>query len=52
MKFKEVKTGSNLAESSKEGFGSKSALLPMVVMTKCTSVSTTDTNCFTNSTQL
>jgi hypothetical protein len=31
-KSKEVKTGSNLAESSKGGYGSKSAVLPMMVM--------------------
>jgi hypothetical protein len=27
-----VKTGSNLAESSKEGYGSKSVVLPMMMM--------------------
>jgi hypothetical protein len=32
MKFKEVRTGSNLAESSKEGYGPKSAVLPMMMM--------------------
>jgi hypothetical protein len=26
-----VKTGSNLAESSKEGYGSKNAVLPMMM---------------------
>jgi hypothetical protein len=31
-KFKEVKTGSNLAESSKEYYGSKRAVLPMMKM--------------------
>jgi hypothetical protein len=31
-KSKEVKTGSNLAESSKEGYGSKRAVLPMMMM--------------------
>jgi hypothetical protein len=31
-KPKEVKTGSNLAESSKEDYGSTRAVLPMVVM--------------------
>jgi hypothetical protein len=31
-KSKEVKTGSNLSESSKEGYGSKTAVLPEVVM--------------------
>jgi hypothetical protein len=31
-KYKEAKTGSNLAESSKEGYGSKSAVLPMMMM--------------------
>jgi hypothetical protein len=30
---KKVKTGSNLAESSKEGNGSKRAILPMMMMT-------------------
>jgi hypothetical protein len=30
-KSEEVKTGSNLAESSEEGYGSKRALLPMVM---------------------
>jgi hypothetical protein len=30
-KYKEAKTGSNLAESSKEGDGSKSAVLPMMM---------------------
>jgi hypothetical protein len=29
---KEGKTGCNLAESSKEGYGSKGALLPMVMI--------------------
>jgi hypothetical protein len=28
---KEVKTGCNLAESSKEGYGSKRAVLPMII---------------------
>jgi hypothetical protein len=32
VKFKEVKTGCNLAESSKEGCGSKRAVLPMMMM--------------------
>jgi hypothetical protein len=31
-KSKEVKTGYNLAESSKEGCGSKRAVLPMMMM--------------------
>jgi hypothetical protein len=31
-KSKEVKTGSILAEFSKEGYGSKRAVLPMVMM--------------------
>jgi spore maturation protein SpmB len=31
-KSRQVKTGSNLAESSKEGYGSKRAVLPMVMM--------------------
>jgi hypothetical protein len=31
-KTKEVKTGSNLAESSKEGYGSKTAVLTTTVM--------------------
>jgi hypothetical protein len=31
-KTKEVKTESNLAESSKEGYGSKGAVLPMMTM--------------------
>jgi hypothetical protein len=31
-KSKEVKTGSNLAESSKEGYVSRSAVLPMMMM--------------------
>jgi hypothetical protein len=31
-KSKEVKTGCNLAESSKEGCGSKSKILPMMMM--------------------
>jgi hypothetical protein len=31
-KFKEVKIGSNLAESSKGGHGSKLAVLPMMIM--------------------
>jgi hypothetical protein len=30
-KWKEAKTGSNLAESYKQGYGSKSALLPMMM---------------------
>jgi hypothetical protein len=33
-KSKEVKIGSNLAESSKEGYGSKIALLPIMMMMK------------------
>jgi hypothetical protein len=32
-KSKEMKTGSNLAECSKECYGSKRAVLPMLVMT-------------------
>jgi hypothetical protein len=31
-KSKEVKTRSNLAESSKEGYGLKSAVLPIMMM--------------------
>jgi hypothetical protein len=31
-KYREVKTGSNLTESSKEGYGSKRAVLPMTMM--------------------
>jgi spore maturation protein SpmB len=31
-KFKEVKTESNLTESSKEGFGSKTAILPVMII--------------------
>jgi hypothetical protein len=31
-KSKEVKTGYNLAEFSKEGYGSKGAILPMMMM--------------------
>jgi hypothetical protein len=31
-KIKEVKPGSNLAISSKEGYGSKRAVLPMMMM--------------------
>jgi hypothetical protein len=31
-KSKEVKTGCNLAESSKEGYGSKRAVLLMILM--------------------
>jgi hypothetical protein len=31
-KFKEVKTGCNLVESSKEDYGSKRALLSMMMM--------------------
>jgi hypothetical protein len=36
-KSKEVKTGYNLAESSKKGYGSKRAVLPlmMMIMLKC-----------------
>jgi hypothetical protein len=30
---KEVKTGLNMAESCKEGYGSKRAVLPMMLMT-------------------
>jgi hypothetical protein len=30
-KSKEMKTGCNLAESSKEGYGSKRAVLPMMI---------------------
>jgi hypothetical protein len=33
-KSKEVKIGSNLAESSKEGYGSKRDVLPMVMLIK------------------
>jgi hypothetical protein len=32
MKSKEVKPGSNLAESSKEGYGSKMAVLSVLAM--------------------
>jgi hypothetical protein len=32
VKSKEVKTGCNLAESSKEGDGSRSVVLPMMMM--------------------
>jgi hypothetical protein len=32
MKFKEVKTGCNLAEFSKDGYGSKRAVLPVMTM--------------------
>jgi hypothetical protein len=32
MKSEEVKTGYNLAESSKEGYGSKRAVLPMIII--------------------
>jgi hypothetical protein len=31
-KCKELKTGCNLNESSKEGYGSKRAVLPMIMM--------------------
>jgi hypothetical protein len=31
-KSKEVKTGTNLAESFKEGYGLKTAVLPMMMM--------------------
>jgi hypothetical protein len=30
-KYKEVKTGFNLAESFKEGYGSQRAVLPMII---------------------
>jgi hypothetical protein len=32
VKSKDVKTGCNLAESSKEGYGSKGAVLSMMMM--------------------
>jgi hypothetical protein len=32
MKFKEAKTGCKLAESSKKGFGSKRAVLSMIII--------------------
>jgi hypothetical protein len=32
VKFKEVKTGCNLVEPSKEGYGSKLAVLPVMMM--------------------
>jgi hypothetical protein len=32
VKSRDVKTGSNLAELSKEGYGSKRAVLPMMMM--------------------
>jgi hypothetical protein len=32
MKLKEVETGSNLAESAKEGYGSKGAVLPVMTV--------------------
>jgi hypothetical protein len=35
-KSKEVKTGCNLAEFSKEGYGSKRAVLPITMMMKQT----------------
>jgi hypothetical protein len=34
VKSKEVKDGCNLAEFCKEGYGSKSALLPMMIKMK------------------
>jgi hypothetical protein len=34
-KSKEVKNGSNLAETSEEGCGSKRAVLPVVMMIVC-----------------
>jgi hypothetical protein len=37
-KSEAVKTGSNLAETSKEGYGSKSAVLPTVMNINLTSV--------------
>jgi hypothetical protein len=37
-KSKEVKTGSNLAGSSKEGYGSKSAVLPMMMIMMCNEI--------------
>jgi hypothetical protein len=37
-KSKEVKTGSNLAESSKEGYGSKRVVLPMMMMMMMNSI--------------
>jgi hypothetical protein len=35
-KFKEVKTGCNLAKSSKEGYGSKRAVLPIMMIKRIT----------------
>jgi hypothetical protein len=32
VKSKEVKTGCNVAESSKEGYGSERAVLPMMMV--------------------
>jgi hypothetical protein len=32
MRSKELKTGSNLAESSKEGYGSKGAVLQIIII--------------------
>jgi hypothetical protein len=40
-KSKEVKIGSNLAESSKKGYVSKSALLPMMMMMMMIMMATT-----------
>jgi hypothetical protein len=36
-KSKDVKTGSNMAEFSKEGYGSKNAVLPTMIMKYCES---------------
>jgi hypothetical protein len=41
-KSKEVKTRSNLAESSKEGYGSTSAVLPMMVVVAVADLPTAD----------
>jgi hypothetical protein len=37
-KSKEVKIGCSLAESSKEGYGSKRAVFPMMIMTTMTTM--------------
>jgi hypothetical protein len=42
VKFKEVKTESNLAESSKVGYGSKRAVLPMVTTTTMMMIDVSD----------
>jgi hypothetical protein len=46
VKSEEVKTGCNLAESSEEGYDSKTAILPMMMMTMILSSKYSGSQCY------